>query len=159
MFRVVHIGVMPGSVLRVSRVKVFVLQCDVTHHGTWVTHGCFPFVDFGFLTSFPSFFSATIAMADNDIPMAPASSSPPNTPTLANTRNSAQKQKRSLTPPEPGPSRTKRSRKGGVPAQSKKGKRPSDWHLRKGEIPAKSEATKAHRFVVFNLILCSCPSS
>ena len=154
-----HIGVMPGSILGVSRIEVFVLRRDTTRRGTWATHGCFPFVDFGFLTSFPSFFSATIAMADNDVPMAPATSSPPNTPTLVNTRNSAQKRKRLSTPPEPGPSRTKRSQKGGVPAQSKKGKRPSDWHLRKGEIPAKSEATKVCRFVVFNLVLCSYPSS
>ena len=128
----------------------------VAHGSTW------PFlsVNFAFLTSLPSLFSSPITMPDNDVPMhPPASSPPPNSPTLADTQGSASKRKRSLTPPEPGPSRTKRSRKGVLPARSKKGKRPSDWHLRKEEIPAKSEATKVRRSVVFNLVLCSYPSS
>ncbi|EDR04503.1 uncharacterized protein LACBIDRAFT_330689 [Laccaria bicolor S238N-H82] len=112
---------------------------DATRYGTW------PFlsVNFAFLTFLPSLFSSLIAMPDNDIPMdPPASSPPPDSPTLANTHGSASKRKRSSTPPEPGPSKTKRSRKSVVPARSKKGKRPSDWHLTKGEIPEKSEATK-----------------
>ena len=127
---------------------------DMTHHGTW------PFlsVNFALLTFLLSLFTSPITMPDNDIPMhPPASSPPPNSPTLADTHGSASKQKWLLTPPEPGPSGTKRSQKGVVPVWSKKGKRPSDWHLRKEEIPAKSEATKVCSSVVFNLVLCTKP--
>ena len=160
MFKVAHVGVMAGTILGVSHVASFVLQRNATCCGAGV--GTWPFLSIKFaFSTFPlSLFSVPIAMPDDDVPMGPpAFSPPPNSPTLANTHGSAPKQKRSLMPPEPGPSRTKRSRKGVVLARSKRGKRPSDWHLTKGEIPAKSEATKVRRSLVFNVVLCSYPSS
>ena len=65
---------------------------------------------------------------------------PPANPEASSSRI---KRKRSLGSSNPSSSQTKKARKV-FAMRPRKPKRPSDWHLRKGEVPKEAEKTKVH---------------